>query len=253
MQLNWDDYAFLFDWELYAINSHQTSDYKAWLKLCKRFPGKVLEIGCGSGRISSKLAQNNIDISALDKSPLLIKKMKSNHPNFPKEKIFLGDMTSYILPQKYDFVFYSYSTFQYLLELEDQIKALMHINKFMNPKAYIAFDICPYTCDLPQEQQKVLLYKKYHKELKKEISMFTSHTVDRLRQITNWYDSYVLEDETGNRQVIHHHLALKGIRIEFLHLLLHHCGFKLLDIYGDFDLNEVKADSDNLIILGQKL
>lgn len=251
MNLNWDDYAFLFDWELYAINSHQTNDYKAWLNLSKRIGGKVLELGCGSGRITSKLAENKIDISALDKSQVLINLMKSKHPSFPKEKIFLGDMINYDFPSKYNFAFYSYSTFQYLLNLDDQIKALNHIRKYLTQDAYIAFDICPYTCDLPQEQAKVLLYKKYNKELKKQISMYTSHQVDIINQITNWHDSYVFEDEQGNRNVLHHNLSLKGIRIDYLDILLQFCGFKICDIYGDFLLNQVRSNSDNLIVLAK--
>ena len=55
MSLNWEEYAFLFDWELNAISSHQAQDYKAWLKLSQLYGGKVLELGCGSGRIASKL------------------------------------------------------------------------------------------------------------------------------------------------------------------------------------------------------
>lgn len=253
MKINWNDYAFLFDWELYAINSHQTNDFKAWLRLSKQIKGKVLELGCGSGRITSQLAENNIDISGIDMSSVLINMLKDKYPKIPQEKIFLGDMTSFIFPEKYDFAFYSYSTFQYLLSLDQQIKALKHINNYLNPRGYLAFDICPYTCDLPQEQAKTLLYKKYHKGLKKEISMYTSHQVDRINQITSWHDSYVLVDDHGNRQVIHHNLALKGVRSDFLELLLEHCGFKLINIYGDFDLNEVSPTSDNLIYIAQKI
>ncbi|MBI9030964.1 class I SAM-dependent methyltransferase [bacterium] len=253
MNLNWNEYAHLFDWELQAINSHQTGDYKAWLELAKQIGGEVLELGCGSGRITAKLAQHDIDISGLDSSPVLIKMMKSKYPQLSQDKIFLGDMMTYKFPKSYDLIFYSYSTFQYLLTLEDQIQALQHIRKYLNPQGYIAFDICPYTCDLPAEQVKVLLYKKFNQALKKEVSMFTSHQVDRINQITTWHDTYVLEDNQGNRDVLHHKLSLKGIRGDFLALLLQYCGFELINSYGDFDLNEVSHSSDNIIYLAKKV
>jgi SAM-dependent methyltransferase len=253
MSLNWNEYAFLFDWELYAINSHQTGDYKAWLELSKKFGGKVLELGCGSGRITSELFKNGIDISGLDMSPTLIKMMKDKHPSFPKEKILLGDMLEYNFPESYDFVFYSYSTFQYLLSLEDQMKALKHIRNHLNPLGYIAFDICPYTCDLPLKQSKTMLYKRHNRELGKDISMFTSHQVERISQITTWNDSYVLEDKKGNREVLHHTLSLKGVRADFLELLLIHCGYELVAAYGDFALNEVSPASDNIIYVARRI
>lgn len=253
MNLNWNEYAFLFDWELYAINSHQTEDYKAWQQLSQQIGGKILELGCGSGRITSQLSATGLDISALDNSPLLIKMFKEKDLTFPQDKLFLGDMLNYKFPTTYDFAFYSYSTFQYLLSLEEQITALKHIGKYLNPKGYIAFDLCPYTCDLPLEQAKTLLYKRYNKDLKKEIAMYTSHQVDKISQITTWNDSYVMHDSQGNREVLHHTLSLKGVRGDFLELLLQHCGFALIASFGDFDLNEVTADSDNIIYLAQKV
>ncbi len=253
MKLNWNEYAFLFDWELYAINSHQTNDYKAWLKLSQKLGGKVLELGCGSGRITSQLFDSGIDISGLDSSSVLIKMMQEKHPHFPKDKIFLGDMLNYDFPDKYNFIFYSYSTFQYLLTLQDQIKALKHISNYLNPKGYIAFDVCPYTCDLPIEQAKTLLYKRHNKDLGKEISMYTSHQVDRISQITTWNDSYVMENREGEREVLHHTLSLKGIRSDYLELLLEYCGFKLISAYGDFALNELTSTSDNIIYLAQRI
>lgn len=253
MTINWNDYAFLFDWELSAINSHQRGDYQAWLKLSQRVGGKVLELGCGSGRITSKLAENNVDISGLDSSQVLIDMLKKQHLELSQQNIFLGDMTSFKFPTAYDFIFYSYSTFQYLLSLEEQISALKHIKQYLKPNGYIAFDICPYTCDLPLEQPKVLLYKRYNKDLKKNISMYTSHQVDRINQITNWHDSYVLEDDKGNREVLHHHLSLKGIKRDFLELLLKYSGFEMVKAYGDFALNEVTPDSDNIIYLARRV
>lgn len=253
MSVSWDEYAFLFDWELYAINSHQTQDYKAWESLSKLYGGKVLELGCGSGRIASKLRSVGVDITALDNSKFLINKLKREQPEFPAEKILLGDMLTYEFPEKYDFVFYSYSTWQYLLNLEDQKQALLHINKHLVQGGKIAFDICPYTCDLPLEQPKTLLYKRYNKEIKREVSMYTSHRVNRISQITTWQDSYVLEGAKGERDVLHHTLSLKGNRADFLELLLAHCGFKLISAYGDFDLNEVTPESDNIIYIAEKV
>ncbi|OQY38038.1 MAG: hypothetical protein B6226_04230, partial [Candidatus Cloacimonetes bacterium 4572_65] len=149
--------------------------------------------------------------------------------------------------------FYSYSTFQYLLTLEEQIQALQHIHKYIVPGGYIAFDICPSTCELPESQPKTLLYNIRNEELDSDILMFTSHNVDKFQQITHWQDTYIIVDDNGNRERFQHNLSLKGVSKDDLTLLLAQCGFKLVSIYGDFDLGEVTSDSDNLIYLAQKL
>lgn len=247
---SWNNYAFLYDWEMDILYSNQKKDINIWKALANRYKGKILEIGTGSGRIAHQLNDLGFDIYALDNSSFLIKEFKRRYRNFPIENIFLGDMTNYEFPIKFDFVFYSYSTFQYLLTLEEQINALLHIRKFLNKNAKIAFDICPHTCDLVEHQQTYSVFKRWNSKIKKDVEFFSSHQVEPFSQITRWFDSYVLTNRDGSdREVVHHKLALKGIRIDTLNLLLDKCGFQLENIYGDFDLGEVTPDSDNLIFV----
>ncbi len=249
---DWNDYSYLFDWELNAINSHQLGDYKAWLAIAKKLGGKVLELGCGTGRISKEFAKEGYDITAIDLSSKMICEFRKNRKDMLLENIHCGSMLDYEFPDKYNFAFYSYSTFQYLLTLDEQIKALTHISKFIERGGFIGFDICPYTCDLPIHQAKTLLYKRQNKDLGKQISMYTSHRVDRIAQITRWEDTYVLED-SQSRDVFRHVLSLKGVRTDFLEVLLKLCGYKLVEMYGDFQLNDVTPDSDNIIYIAQKI
>jgi SAM-dependent methyltransferase len=252
MLKDWNEYSFLFDWELHAINSHQLNDYKAWLRIHEKFTGKALEIGCGHGRISKEFAKAGRDISAIDLSKNMINKFRKDSGQVKLENIHCGDMLTYEFPEKYNFAFYSYSTFQYLLSADEQITALKHIHTYLEPGGYVGIDVCPYTCDLPLHQAKTLLYKRHNKEINKQVSMYTSHRVDRIQQITSWEDTYVLEDK-GNREVFRHRLSLKGVRLDYIQVLFKLCGFELVEMYGDFDLNEVTPESDNIIYIAKKL
>jgi SAM-dependent methyltransferase len=52
------------------------ADLAAWTELARRAGGPVLELGCGTGRVSLRLAQAGIDVTGIDESPALVAAMR---------------------------------------------------------------------------------------------------------------------------------------------------------------------------------
>jgi SAM-dependent methyltransferase len=52
------------------------ADLAAWTELARRAGGPVLELGCGTGRVSLRLAQEGLDVTGVDKSPALVAAMR---------------------------------------------------------------------------------------------------------------------------------------------------------------------------------
>jgi SAM-dependent methyltransferase len=53
-----------------------TADLTAWIELAERANGPVLELGCGTGRVSLRLAEAGVDITGIDSSPALVAAMR---------------------------------------------------------------------------------------------------------------------------------------------------------------------------------
>src|SRR5215813_7050591 len=63
--------------DLYDLeNDEFEPDGPFYLELGRRFGGPVLEIGCGTGKITIPMAQQSIDITGLDITPQMLERAK---------------------------------------------------------------------------------------------------------------------------------------------------------------------------------
>src|SRR5215210_6291217 len=66
----WDEYAPFYDWE--NARTLGRKDVPFWREIAARARGQVLELGCGTGRISLPLARAGVSLIGVDRSePML--------------------------------------------------------------------------------------------------------------------------------------------------------------------------------------
>ena len=66
----WDEYAPFYDWE--NARTLGRRDVPFWRNLALQARGPVLELGCGTGRISLPLARAGVSLVGIDRSaPML--------------------------------------------------------------------------------------------------------------------------------------------------------------------------------------
>jgi SAM-dependent methyltransferase len=66
----WDDYAPFYDWE--NARTLGRRDVPFWRSLALQAGGPVLELGCGTGRISLPLARAGAELTGIDRSPAML-------------------------------------------------------------------------------------------------------------------------------------------------------------------------------------
>ena len=66
----WDEYAPFYDWE--NAQTLGRRDVPFWRRAALKAKGPVLELGCGTGRVTKPLARAGVDIVGIDRSaPML--------------------------------------------------------------------------------------------------------------------------------------------------------------------------------------
>src|SRR5918995_1620755 len=66
----WDDYAAFYDWE--NAQTVQRRDVVFWQRLAAAVDGPILELGCGTGRVTVPVARSGATVIGIDRSmPML--------------------------------------------------------------------------------------------------------------------------------------------------------------------------------------
>ncbi len=248
--MNWNVHARYYDWEFEIICTNQRNDIRIWKALAIEFGGPILELCCGSGRITQELINDSHNIFAIDYSNEMLDILRAK--NLPNLEVLNSDMTTFKLDRKFKFAFISYSSFQQLLTLEEQIKCLSNIHDHLEDRGVLAMDINPRICEGLEFLPRTHSYTAEYPINNSTVTMYTSHKIDRINQIKHWRDEYLEIAENGEEQRTYADISLNECSKDYMKLLFEKCKFEIINIYGDFDKGDVTEDSENLIYVVRK-
>jgi len=96
---------------------------------------KILDAGCGNGRLLEVLTDKRIDYLGLDNSKELLKLAQKN---YPKQKFLLGDILelSAVTVNNFDYIF-CLAVLQHIPSQERRVRVLKELKSKLNPKGQI--------------------------------------------------------------------------------------------------------------------
>src|SRR5882757_8867568 len=71
----WDQYAPFYDWE--NARTFGRRDVPFWRRVALDAEGPVLELGCGTGRISRPLARAGVGLVGIDRSAAMLARLRA--------------------------------------------------------------------------------------------------------------------------------------------------------------------------------
>ena len=116
----------------HLYDSYVSTDFDLpfFLKEAQEARGKVLELACGTGRLSIPLLQAGIDLTCVDYSKemleILRKKLEKHHVSC---LIFHQDMADLSLPGRFDLIFIPFHSFSEILDESKRAQALVKIRE----------------------------------------------------------------------------------------------------------------------------
>jgi SAM-dependent methyltransferase len=115
-------------------------DVGFWSRACAARGTSVLELGCGSGRISAGLLAAGLQVCAVDRSAPMLAELRRQLPASPQLAVLRADLRALPLQALYDVVLAPYSLCTYWLDEADWEAALGGARACLRPGGWLLID-----------------------------------------------------------------------------------------------------------------
>lgn len=117
-----------------------------WVARARESGGPVLELACGTGRITWPIARAGIDIVGLDVNPAMLRAAEAKRAQESPEvrervRLVQGDMTDFSVGETFALAIIPFRAFQAVLTPEDQRRSLSCIRRHLRPGGRLIVDI----------------------------------------------------------------------------------------------------------------
>jgi SAM-dependent methyltransferase len=219
------------------------------------FAGKtgspVLELGCGTGRLTIPMARSGVDITGLDIVPGMLERAKQKANDLPIRWV-LADARAYQLGRTFRLIFESGSVFQHMLTRPDQEAFLARVCEHLEDDGRFIFGSFFPSPDQLENVEAEQDWFTAHYPDGREIRVSGTECYDALRQV-KVETAYRRWRDANGREVVK--VAPLSLRYNFpqeLEALLHYNGLTVVDRFGDNDFSPLTKNSRLLIYVSRK-
>src|SRR5882757_2033093 len=129
-----------------AVMRGRVQDVSFYREAAREFGDPVLELGCGTGRITMALAEAGKRITGLDLSERMLERAVKKRASLrveARERLHLmqGDMARFDLGEKFRLIIIPFRPLQHLLEVKQQTDCLECVSKHLAPGGRLVLDV----------------------------------------------------------------------------------------------------------------
>jgi SAM-dependent methyltransferase len=245
----WDEYAPYYDWE--NAKTLARRDVAFWQRLAAAEEGLVLELGCGTGRITLPAARTGARVIGIDRSePMLARALQRLRRARLPVRLLRGDIRQ--LPfsprTRFGLVMAPYGILQSLTCERDLRETVAAVEGVLRPGGLFVIDLVP---DLPrwsEYDRRVSLSGRRGRSI---VTLTESVRQDRRRRLTIFDQEY--EERRGrDRSVRRFSLTFRTVSVPAMRRRLEHAGFRIEAVLGDYDGGPWDPRADVWIMVTRK-
>jgi len=228
-------------------NPHFEPDGPFFLGLAQRHPGSVLDLGCGTGRITIPLAQHGIPMTGLDLMEPMLAHARTKSAGLPISWV-QADARTFQLPDTFQLILDTGTTLQHLLEPADHEAFLARIREHLAPGGRVVFtSFGPH----PTRLVDMAEHDWFSYEGPSGQTVRVSGTVgyEHDRQVFHEDAIRRWQDDMGQEVVRYTPLARRMFFPQELAALLRYNGFTILETFGDWDGGPITNQSQMIIMV----
>jgi SAM-dependent methyltransferase len=253
----WDDYAPFYDWE--NARTLGRRDVPFWSRVAGAAHGSVLELGCGTGRITLPLARGGVRVVGLDRSaPMLerararVKRMRGTARTRPVRPVLVrGDIRALPFRRgRFAMVLAPYGVLQSLVSERDLRSALDSVARVLAPGGTFGIDLVPDVPNWREYRNKVQLAGRAAGG--SHLTLIESVRQDPKRGLTTFEQRYI-ERRRGREREHRFDLTFRTLAVPDMRRRLERAGFRVKTVLGDYRGQPWDARADVWIILAEKV
>ncbi len=260
----------------YDIEDSSDTGIAFYAELARETGGPVLEIACGTGRVSIPIARLGFAVTGLDIVPGMLERARSKSRGLPTRWVE-GDARTFELGEQFRLVFLTGNAFQAFLTLADQEALLQRVHAHLHDEGLFAFETRNprWASSVRTHQQENHLGSKsahlhdeglfafletrdeeeygqtYTDTSGREVRVSRTQVYDHVAQVLHW-TTHRRWHEDGQEQTRTTRIAVRFTFPQELAALLHYNGFTIVRQYGDWNLEPLTAASRSIIVVCRK-
>lgn len=234
------------------------TDVAFYVDVANDVGGPVLEYGAGNGRITLPVARHGHPITAIDLSKPMLDDLRARvrrEPQDVRDRVLVkrGDMRSLKLTQaqggRARLVLCPFNTALHLYTRVDVERFLARVHAHMAPGATFVMDLSmPLARDLARDPRKACGCPPFRHPTKGRVSY--REYFDYEPQNQTLFITAVMKPQRGPEFSVP--LAQRQFYPLEWEALLHYNGFRVTELYGEFDKTPLVRDSDTMIWIAKK-
>lgn len=249
----WDDYARFYDWE--NARTLGRRDVPFWTRVASDAGGSVLELGCGTGRVTVPLARAGADIVGIDRSEQMLDRARRRirRARLSSAHLIRGDIRYLPFRRSRPFasVIAPYGILQSLLREKDLADTLTAVHGVLANGGTFGLEL---VADLPSWQeyrQRVSLEGWLGRKGGARVTLVETVRQDRARRLTI-FDQEFTERRGRQKQVRQFSLAFRTLTVPQMARRLEKAGFEITALLGDYRGAAWDSRAEVWVILARK-
>jgi SAM-dependent methyltransferase len=232
-----------------AFNQPYQDDLKFYLAEARKARGPVLELACGTGRLTIPLRKKGVGITGLDLAAPMLAEARAKAAAAGAEIAFLrGDARKFRLKKKFTLIFMAFNSLQHLGKAEDLRGLFVSVAANLAPGGRFIFDIFnPDPMYLIRDTEELLPVAYYDDPAGGgKVLVNESYSYDKAAQVSRLTWHYRSE-KTG--KTLKKSLNLRCFFPQELLALVQFNGFRVLSRYGDFLRKPFAGESRKQVVI----
>ena len=248
----WDEYAAFYDWENRRTLGRR--DVGFWRQLARRHAGPVLELGCGTGRVTLPVARTGARVVGIDRSAEMLARARRRVRRArlaDRPQLVRGDIRR--LPFSapgFGLVMAPYGVLQSLVRESDLSATLADVARVLEPGGLFGIDLVPDVPRWKEYRNRVTLRERTARG--SLVTLTESVTQNVRRRLTRFDQQFVESPAVGPRVVRRFSLTVRTLSMPQMVRRLEARGFAIDAVLGDYAGRPWDLRADVWIVLARR-